>query len=297
MVKRSRRQPSRCYFPSSRPSPGGRGGAVPASSDSLGVARSDFWEVPRGTCAGGIRNQSVGNVDGAVGAGGHPGIVRHQQDGDALAVETPEHPQNLLPRPRIEVARRFIGQNERRVIHQRAGDGNPLLLAAGHLRRLMLLVRGQPYLGEQRLGQPLGLAAGGPPQGIVQGHEHVVQGRCPWQEVEALEDEAQLRRPHHGPLVGSQAAHLPAIEPVTARSWAIEAAQDVHERGLAGAGSPHQGYHFAVGDGQGDTLEHRHVHFAQTVGSRDVLQADERAGAGCAVPCRRAAVGIGADCG
>ena len=31
---------------------------------------------------------------------------------------------------RIEVARRFIGEHQLRVVHQRAGDGDALLLAA-----------------------------------------------------------------------------------------------------------------------------------------------------------------------
>ena len=45
-------------------------------------------------------------------------------------------------------------------------------------------------------------------------------------------------------------------------------------------GRPHQGHHFAAGDGQGNAFEHGHVHFAKVVGFGDVFQADELAGDG-----------------
>ena len=133
---------------------------------------------------------------------------------------------------------------------------------------------------------PPRVAAGRPPQGVVQRHQDVVQGRRSRQQVEALEDEAQFRRPHQGPLVGREAAHLLAVEPELARTWPVEAAQDVHERRLAGARGPHQGHHFAAGNGQGNALEHGHVHFAKVVGLGDVFQADELAGDGRVLLCR-----------
>ena len=143
----------------------------------------------------------------------------------------------------------------------------------------------------------LALAAGRPPQGVVQRHEDVVQGRRSRQEVEALEDEAQFCRPHQGPLVGRKAAHLLAVEPELARAGPVEAAQDVHERGLAGAGGPHQGHHFAAGDAQGNAFEHGHVHFAKVVGLGDILQADELAGDGRILLCRLGMAQVGAQCG
>ena len=72
------------------------------------------------------------------------------------------------------------------------------------------------------------------------------RARGPRQEVEALEDEAQLGRPHQGPLVGRELAHLLAVEPEFAGTGPVEAAEDVHQRRLAGAGGPHQRHHFAA---------------------------------------------------
>ena len=67
----------------------------------------------------------------------------------ALVVEPLEQRQDLLGRHRIEVARRFVGQDEVRIVHQAAGDGHALLLAAGKLRRPVQ----QPVAQADQVGQ------------------------------------------------------------------------------------------------------------------------------------------------
>ena len=158
------------------------------------------------------------------------------------------------------------------------------ILAAGHLRGLVVGPRRQPDLLEQRRGQLPRVDAGRPPQGVIQRHQDIVQGGSPRQEVEALEDEAQFRGPHQGPLVGRKAAHLLAVEPELAGTGPVEAAQNVHERGLARPGCPHQSYHLALGDGKGYTLQYGYVHFTKVVGFGDVFEADEFARDGCGKP-------------
>ena len=231
---------------------------------------------PRGRLVG---DQPVGNVDRAIGVGGHFGVVRYDDDRDALGVQPLEHPQDLVARLRIEVAGRLVGQQERGTIDEGPCNRHPLLLAAGHLRRLVVQPGGQPHLLEQRLGQPPGLAtrvgARRPPLGVVQRHQDIVQGRRSPQEVETLEDKTQFVRPYQGPFVRRKAAHLPAVEPELAGSRAVEAAQDVHQRGLAGTGSPHEGHHFAAGNAQRNSFQHRHINLAETVGLGNALQADE----------------------
>ena len=46
------------------------------------------------------------------------------------------------------------------------------------------------------------------------------------QQIEALEDEAQLGRADQRPLIGRELAHLLAVEPVFAGTGAVEAAED-----------------------------------------------------------------------
>ena len=77
--------------------------------------------------------------------GRHFRIVRHEDDGDALGVELLEHPQDLDAGVRIEVAGRLVGQHQRRAVDQGPGDGHALLLAAGHLRGLVIAAVGQSH--------------------------------------------------------------------------------------------------------------------------------------------------------
>ena len=53
---------------------------------------------------------------------------------------------------RVEVAGRLVGEEQRRLVHQRAGDGDALLLAAGELARQVVLAVGQADGGERRQG-------------------------------------------------------------------------------------------------------------------------------------------------
>ena len=60
----------------------------------------------------------------------------------------------------VEVARRFVGEQHGRIAGQRAGDGDPLLLAAGELRGKMLGAVGHADFFE-RLVDPLFTLGGG----------------------------------------------------------------------------------------------------------------------------------------
>ena len=82
---------------------------------------------------GRLFDKPVGNADCAMCVARHFGIVRNQDDRDSLGVQPLEHPQDLVAGAGIEVARRLVGQQERRPVDQRSGDGRSLLLPAGHL--------------------------------------------------------------------------------------------------------------------------------------------------------------------
>ena len=84
-----------------------------------------------------------------------------------------------------------------------------------------------------------------------------------------------LLRPHQRPLVRREAAHLLAVEPILARSRMVEAAEDVHQRGLAGARGAHQRHHLAAVDRERDAAQHRDVDFAQVIGLVDVFESDQ----------------------
>ena len=68
-----------------------------------------------------LDDHTILDADDAVGMAGHVVVVGDKDDGDAfLAVELLEHPEHVLGGVRIEVARGFVGQQERRPVDQRA---------------------------------------------------------------------------------------------------------------------------------------------------------------------------------
>jgi hypothetical protein len=64
-----------------------------------------------------------------------------------LLIEADEEVHDLLASLGVEGAGRLVGPDDGRRIHQRAGDGDPLLLSAAHLgRALVSLIREADHL-------------------------------------------------------------------------------------------------------------------------------------------------------
>ena len=91
----------------------------------------------------------------------------------------------------------------------------------------------------------------------------VLERRLPRQQLEALEDEADLLVADVGQFVGAHAADQLAAQAVLAGGRAVQAAKRVHQRALAGARAAHDRHHLVGHDVQ--------VHAAQRV---DRLHAD-----------------------
>ena len=86
----------------------------------------------------GLDELSLLQVDDALTALGGAGIVRHQQDRLVQPpAQLPHQIEDFFGRTRIQVARRFVGDDERGVRHDGAGDADTLLLTAGKLPRAM----------------------------------------------------------------------------------------------------------------------------------------------------------------
>ena len=67
------------------------------------------------------------------------GIVRHHQQRHVqLLIQPLQQPQNLHRRVIVQVSRRLVGHDDLGVRHDRPGDADALLLAAGKLPRVML---------------------------------------------------------------------------------------------------------------------------------------------------------------
>jgi len=86
--------------------------------------------------------------------------VRDDDDGVTLLVECLKNAMISSPVRLVQVAGRFVGQQNRRVGNQGPGDGHPLPLPAGELIGFVVHAVGQPRPASGRR-RPLSLA---PPQ-------------------------------------------------------------------------------------------------------------------------------------
>src|SRR5882724_623419 len=99
------------------------------------------------------------------------------------------------------------------------------------------------------------------------------------EQIEHLEDEADLRVAHGGQLVARQARHVLGVEPVAPRRRAVEAAEQVHEGGLAGARRAHDSDELAGLDRHRHTAQRVHGVRAEVVVLGELLGRDDRHGA------------------
>ena len=141
-----------------------------------------------------------------------------------LLVQPHEELHDLVARPGIEVACRLIGQDDRRVVHERPGNGDPLLLAAGKLVRMMVFPAFEPD-ALQRLPRPFLPFLGRQP--VVQhGQFDIFEGRGAGQQVETLEHKAELSVPDLGQVVPGKAARYRRRPADSGRRWACRGSRE-----------------------------------------------------------------------
>ncbi|MCY1444794.1 hypothetical protein D9M71_612800 [compost metagenome] len=134
----------------------------------------------------------------------------------------------------VQVAGRFVGQQQARAAGQGAGDGGALLLAAGQFGGVMLHARAQAHLAQRTFDALLALA--GRHAAVAQRHVDVVEQVQVGDQVEALEDETDLLVAQAAAGVVAQLAHVLPIEHVGAAGEGFQQAGDIEEGGLARAG-------------------------------------------------------------
>ena len=97
--------------------------------------------------------------DDALAQRGHDlGVVGRHQHRDAELVDPQQELQDLPADERVEVAGRLVGDDQARVVDERAGDRRALLLAARQLVRALLRLGGQADEGEDAVDRRLGSA-------------------------------------------------------------------------------------------------------------------------------------------
>ncbi|MNF61755.1 hypothetical protein D3C84_434150 [compost metagenome] len=176
----------------------------------------------------------------------------------------------------VEGARGFVGEDDMAAVHQGAGDGYALLLAAGELVGSVLQALAQAQAGEQGGGALAALLGRG--AGIDGGDLDVFPRRGRGNQVVALEDEAERLAAQPGELVVVEVGDVLAGETVAAFAGAVQAAEDVHQGGFARARGADDGDELAGADGQGHAAQHlglgRAVVAAVTLA--DAVEMDQR---------------------
>src|SRR5215813_10662983 len=107
----------------------------------------------------------------------------------------------------------------------------------------MVLATNQPDAGERRrrprpLLRQRHIA-------VVEGQLDVLERAGARDEVEVLKDEANLAVTKRGALIGAERRYVGIIQMVGPARRSVETAEDIHQGGLARAGSAHDGDQFA----------------------------------------------------
>ena len=126
----------------------------------------------------------------AVDGGGDAGVVGDEDDGMAVSVERTQDFHDVSAGGGIQVPGWLVGEQDRRVRRDRTGDGDPLLLAAGHFGGTVPYPVAQSHAFE---ALPRGSAALFTADAAVDQRKlDVFQCGQAGDEVEALENKADL---------------------------------------------------------------------------------------------------------
>jgi hypothetical protein len=157
-------------------------------------------------------------------------------------------------------------------VHERARHGDALLLAAGELARAVGQAVGEADAVDQ-LVEPLlvDLAAG-----ERERQQDVLLGGEDRHEVEGLEDEAEPIAAQPGERLVAEPADLLAVDGHGAARRRVEAREQVHQRGLAGARRAHDGGVLAGRELQGHAPERLHGRLTLAVDAAQVGAGDDR---------------------
>src|SRR5205823_14797087 len=107
-----------------------------------------------------LGNAAIPNAHDPVGDAGRLGVMADDHGGAAmLAHEVRHHVVHLLGRRGVELARRFVGEEDLRAMRQRSTERDTLLLASGELSRAAVALRAEPDAVEELVRPPTALRA------------------------------------------------------------------------------------------------------------------------------------------
>src|ERR1051326_1180263 len=202
-------------------------------------------------------------------------LVCDQHDRFSFVVECLKDGHDLFRRARVEISRRLVSEHDCRIRDERACDGDALLLSAGQLRGLIAFASFQSHAMQRVERRFVPLLARPSELAVQQRQLDVLDRRRAREQIEALKNEADLRVANDGALVAIELRDVDSVEQVRSGRRTIEAAEDVHQRRLAGAGRSHDRDEVAFVDEKIDAVERAHFHFAHRVDLRQLTNLDD----------------------
>ena len=203
------------------------------------------------------KDQLVGHVPGE----GH--LMGDDDHGGALFCQGADDPQHFAGELRIQGGGGFVKTKNVRVHGQGAGDGHPLLLAAGELVGIMIRPVSQAHLCEQL---PAGLLDGGLCLAGLLAHQlpcqcHVLQGRILGEQIEILKHQTEVEPLGAdvlfiGGLAVGGVEDLAAGHGDGAAVGLFQKVQAAQQRGFSAAGSADDGQGLALFQRKADVVEH-----------------------------------------
>src|SRR5262245_3945207 len=203
-------------------------------------------------------------------------FVRHEHDRQpALDVQLLKDVHHLDAGPRVEVAGRLVGEQQHRVGNERARDRDALLLSARHLVRMVIDARTEADRFERGLRQLMALRSFDP-AGIKERELDVLERGRSRQEIEPLEDEADLLVPYLGELALRELGHVATVETIGPGGRSVQASKEMHEGRLPRARRSGQRDEFARLHVERHAAQRANVDLANVIGPREIANGDER---------------------
>ncbi len=176
-------------------------------------------------------------------------IVGHDHEGRSrLAVEREQQVRHRAPSLAIEIAGRLVREEQPRAAGERARDADPLLLAAGELRGIVIHAGSEAHPREQIAGARVRLGLRRAIGQELERHEHVLESGERRYQMKTLEHEAHALGAQRGPGVLVEVVERHAVEADTPLTGAIETGEQPEERRLAAPRGPEHGDDLAGGD-------------------------------------------------
>jgi hypothetical protein len=168
----------------------------------------------------------------------------------------------------VEIAGGFVGQKNGGAVDEGTGEGGSLELAAGELVGSMAGAVGQTHGVKEGPGP--GFACRISPTGEEEGEKDIFLHREGGEEVEKLEDKADLELAEGGELVVVEGVKGMALEIDLAGGGSVEGAENVEEGAFAATAGPSDGNDLAREDLQADGAEGIHFGIAGLVGFMEI---------------------------